>query len=190
MYWYEQAALQGLPAAQWRLGSLWASGGEGIAPDPKKASLWCKRSANAGFAPAQATLGTLFAQAGKYERAVLWWGRAAEQGDAESQFNLANACRTGKGLKTDLEQAFALMLKAAESGVAAAQTLLGVMYATGDGVAEDRIEAARWFCCANSLGDSPGKSNWERAQTLFTTAQLQEAGRRAKCWLDAWRNKA
>ena len=48
----------------------------------------------------------------------------------------------------DLQEIRAL----AEQGDAIAQYNLGSMYATGDGVPEDRAEAARWFRLAAEQG--------------------------------------
>src|SRR5262249_44299143 len=143
-HWYDEAAQQGHVKAQWLLGGLYATGADGVERDIKDATLWCKDAANAGYAPAQATLGTLFARAKKMNRAVEWWTKAAEQGDAEAQINLANAYRTGEGVKADLRIAFLLMSKAAAAGIAAAQTRLALAYAKGEGTALDNIEATKW----------------------------------------------
>ncbi len=182
VHWYSAAAAQQEPKAQWSLGRIFAAGGEGVAPNPRQASAWCKKAANAGYAPAQATMGLLSAKAKKYEQAVFWWAPSAAQGDPEAQFNLANAYRLGLGLERDLERAFGLMLQAADQGVAAAQARLGLMYATGEGVAADQIEATKWFLLASAGGDASAQANVERAQNLFGPAPLAEAHRRAKVW--------
>ncbi|MBK7001272.1 MAG: SEL1-like repeat protein [Rhodoferax sp.] len=180
--WYERAAEQGVARAQWNLGELYATGVDGIPADTKQAMLLCKKAANAGFAPAQATLGTLFAQAKKYERSLHWWGLAAEQDDLEALFNLANAYRFGKGVPKDEKKSFLLLMRAAEKGLAAAQARVGLAYATGTGVAEDLIEAAKWFMLAAAQGEPSAIANRERAQTSMHPAQLEEAARRAEQW--------
>ena len=181
-HWFEKAAAQNLPQAQWNLGELYATGLPGVDPDPKKATQLCKRAANAGFAPASATLGALFARAKKHERAVRWWTLAAEQGDLESLFNLGQAYRLGMGTVKDEVKAFELFLKAALAGVAAAQSRIGLAYATGEGAALDPIEACKWIELAAMRGDKAAAANRERARKFLSPAQLAEAQRRVKEW--------
>jgi len=180
--WFEKAAAQNVPQAQWNLGELYATGLPGVEADPKKATSLCKRAANAGFAPASATLGALFSRAKKHERAVQWWTLAAEQGDLESLFNLGQAHRMGLGVAKDEARAFELMRKAAVGGVAAAQSRLGLAYATGEGAALDPIEACKWFELAALRGDLAAAANRVRARKALSPAQLSEADRRVKEW--------
>ncbi|WP_244060855.1 tetratricopeptide repeat protein, partial [Aeromonas caviae] len=63
-----------------------------------------------------------------------WWRKAAEQGNAEAQFNLAQMYGKGKGVAQDIQQVVTWLRKAAEQGNAEAQFNLGVMYAKGQGV--------------------------------------------------------
>ena len=176
--WFEKAAAQSLPQALWNLGELYATGLPGVEADPKKATLLCKRAANAGFAPASATLGALFAKAKKHDRAVQWWTLAAEQGDLESLFNLGQAHRLGLGVAKDEVKAFDLLRNAALGGVAAAQSRIGLAYATGEGAALDPIEACKWFELAALRGDQAAAANRVRARGALSPAQLMEVERR------------
>jgi TPR repeat protein len=187
--WYEKAAAQNLPQAQWNLGELYATGLPGVDPDPKKATLLCKRAANAGFAPASATLGALFSRANKHESAVQWWTKAAEQGDLEALFNLGQAYRLGLGVVKDEAKAFECMLRAASGGVAAAQSRIGLAYATGDGAALDPIEACKWFELATLGGDKAAAANRERARRALSPAQQTEVDRRVREWTLSQENK-
>ncbi len=187
--WYEKAAAQGLPQAQWNLGELYATGLPGVGADAKKATALCKRAANAGFVPAQATLGALFARAKKHDRAVHWWTLAAEQGDLEALFNVGQSYRLGLGVEKDASKAFAMLLKAAQGGLAVAQSRIGLSYATGEGAALDPIEAAKWFELAALGGDTAAAANWERAKKTLSPAQQAEADRRAQEWLHAREKK-
>lgn len=45
----------------------------------------------------------------------------------------------------DYTEALQLLRPVAEQGDALAQVIVGVMYAKGNGVTEDDVEAARWF---------------------------------------------
>lgn len=187
--WFEKAAAQNLPQAQWNLGELYATGLPGVEADPKKATQLCKRAANAGFAPASATLGALFARAKKHERAAHWWSLAAEQGDLEALFNLGQAYRLGLGVAKDEAKAFELFLRAAVGGVAAAQSRIGLAYATGEGAALDPIEACKWFELAALRGDKAAAANRERVRKSLGSAQQAEADRRAREWLLSQENK-
>lgn len=187
--WFEKAAAQSLPQAQWNLGELYATGLPGVEADPKKATLLCKRAANAGFAPASATLGALFARAQRHERAVQWWSLAAEQGDLESMFNLGQAHRLGLGTAKDEVKAFKWLRKAADGGVAAAQSRIGLAYATGEGAALDPIEACKWFELAAQRGEASAATNRVRARKALSPAQLAEADRRVKEWTHSQESK-
>ena len=71
---------------------------------------------------------------------------AAERGDADAQFLLAG--RIGDDSPEDIAEAVPWLRRAADQGHALAQTLLGALYDSGEGVAEDDAEAVRWFRCA------------------------------------------
>jgi hypothetical protein len=77
--------------------------------------------------------------------AAKWWQKAAEQGHADSQFNLGLAYGNGLGVKQDPTEAVKWFLKAAEQGIPPAQYALGVMYGNGFGVKRDSTEAVRWY---------------------------------------------
>lgn len=57
-----------------------------------------------------------------------------------------------QGCKTKAEKAAGKALISAEQGAALAQFKLGKMYATGEGVAEDKIYAYMWVDSADSQG--------------------------------------
>ena len=178
--WYALAAEQNIPRAMWNLGEMYAQGLPGIEADAKKAASLCKRAANAGFAPARSTLGALFAKAGRFDRATHWWSLAAKQGDLEATFNLAQCCRSGKGVARDMEVAFELFLRAAEGGLRTAQSRVGLAFATGEGVAVDLVEACRWFELAAERGDAAAIANRDRARKMLSPAQYKEVLRRLR----------
>ena len=57
--------------------------------------------------------------------------QAADQGDANAQFNLGHMYYNGEGVPKDDAEAVKWYRLAAEQGDASAQSRLGVMYATG-----------------------------------------------------------
>jgi len=76
------------------------------------------------------------------DKALYWYQKAAEQGVAEAQFNLAHLM-----VSEEMSAVVAAewMRKAAEQGMVDAEYLMGVSYAEGIGVAIDRGEARRWL---------------------------------------------
>ncbi|MDD5029144.1 MAG: tetratricopeptide repeat protein [Rhodoferax sp.] len=183
--WFMQAADQGDAKAQWNLALMLISGTEGVKKDLKKAFVLCQKAALQGFAPAQASLGILYAKMEKPDKAAEWWQVAAEQGDPEAQFNLALAYAKGQGVAMDATLALAWLTKAAEQGVISAQSKLGLLYATGDGVAQDPIEAHKWFWIASQKGDIVAQANLAHSETLLSGVQLTQALQRAVTWVVA-----
>ena len=69
---------------------------------------------------------------GDYPRAVAEWQKPAAAGDADAQFNLAQAYKLGKGVAPDLKRAEELYLKAAQQGhLQAADTYGLLLFQTG-----------------------------------------------------------
>jgi cell division septation protein DedD len=69
---------------------------------------------------------------GDYPRAVAEWQKPAAQGDADAEFNLAQAYKLGKGVAPDLARAEDLYLKAAQQGhLQAADTYGLLLFQTG-----------------------------------------------------------
>ncbi len=71
--------------------------------------------------------------------------RAAEQGDADAQYDLGLMYATGRGVPQDDGEAVRWFRRAAEQGLAGAQYSLGLMYYFGEGVPQDHGEAVRWY---------------------------------------------
>ena len=80
--------------------------------------------------------------------------QAAEQGDADAQYNLGLMYRNGLGVIQDFAEAVRWYRLAAEQGNAHAQILLGLSYESGDGVIQDEAEAVRWYRLAAEQGDA------------------------------------
>ena len=82
--------------------------------------------------------------------------------------------------------------KAAEQGVAEAQSNLGAMYAKGLGVPRDYAEALKWFNLATSRSP-PGKVHNRMVLARdflakrMTPAQIAEAQRLAREWMAKFR---
>ncbi|MGH6833984.1 MAG: hypothetical protein ACREC9_00195 [Methylocella sp.] len=105
--WYEKAAQQGLAAAEYRLGSLYEKG-LGVGKDLERAKNLYQRAAEKGNTRAMHNLGVLAAEGGKpnYTSAALWFGKAAEYGIRDSQYNLAVLLARGLGVPKDLVKSY------------------------------------------------------------------------------------
>jgi TPR repeat protein len=88
-----------------------------------------------------------------------WYRKAAEQGDADAQFNLGNMYTQGDGVPKDLAEAVKWYQKAAEQGSAKAQFNLGLRHAFGEGVPKDSAEAVKWYRKAAEQGDAKAQFN-------------------------------
>ncbi len=84
--------------------------------------------------------------------------RQAEQGDACAAFLLGTRFASAGGGRDDSE-AFRWFEQAAEAGLAEAQFNLGVMYASGRGVARNLAAAARWYEEAANQGVAEAQFN-------------------------------
>ncbi len=181
------AAGHGHVPARWHLALLMAAGSEAVPRDLPAAMAACREAADTGFVPALATMGVLCSAVGRPDEAVRWWRQAAEGGDVEAQFNLAQAFATGRGTSADSRAAFEWFLGAAESGLVAAQARLGILYATGEGVAADPIEAHKWFFVARLAGDAGAAQNLQRSRELLAAEACDEGERRGRAWRAARR---
>ncbi len=85
--------------------------------------------------------------------------KAAEQGNADAQFNLARMYFSGQGMRHDDAQAAQWTRKAAEQGHAGAQSNLVGMYAQGRGVTQDDAQAVQWFRKAADQGHAGARQN-------------------------------
>jgi len=114
-----------------------------------------QRGAASGDAQAQLNLGAAYDHglgvARDVDKAIEWYKKAADQGLAEAQFNLAHLL-----VSEDISSVAAAdyMLKAAEQGMPDAQYLMGVTYAEGIGVEPDEEKAKLWLKRAIAQGQT------------------------------------
>ncbi len=82
---------------------------------------------------------------GNFAEAWCLWRPLAEQGHAESQYNLGWLYANGNGVAVDMDRAFYWWKQAAAQGHADAEFAIGLAYTTGEGVERDLAEAVRWI---------------------------------------------
>jgi len=130
-----------------------------------------RRAANTGDARAQVLMGWMFSSGLRHdqEKAVEWFRKAAEQGDATGQEELARAYERGFGVEKDIKQAEFWYLKAAEQGDLTAQWWLAYAYATDRGVERDDQAALRWMRLAVRSPD-----RWPKPTTQPQPAEAEE----------------
>jgi TPR repeat protein len=115
--WYQAAAEQGDPEAQYHLGRLHGAG-EGTELDPGLARLWFERAARQNHPDAIRIMAVSFEQGGpmtavSYEQAVAWLERGAAIADPWSLARLSDAYQRGElGLRIDRDRARALQVRA------------------------------------------------------------------------------
>ena len=109
----------------------------------------------------------------------------AEQGYAVAQTRLGRMHATGEGVPEDYAEAIRWFRLAAEQGDADAQYNLGIMYANGDGIAEDNVLAYMWYNLAADQGSESAQSNKDILEQQMTRAQIAEAQRLSREWLEA-----
>lgn len=137
-------------------------------------------TAAAGPAFAGVKEGVDFWQAGNYPKAIAEWRGPAQTGDADAQFNLAQAYKLGRGVPVDLKVAQDWYMKAANQGHEQAQANLGlILFQNGDRKgampwiqkAADRGEPRAQYVLGTALfnGDIVGR-DWPKAYALMTRA--------------------
>lgn len=102
-----------------------------------------RRSADAGYAPAQALLAYVLDYSEYDEEAVAYYRKAADQGNADGQFGLGTMLSTGEGTKKDLVEARRWITLAAGQGHQRAINAMAQAYLSGQlGVAENERQGA------------------------------------------------
>ena len=160
---------------------LLVSYGAALCADPS-----LERRAQRGDAQAQYELAEILIESNDEEdkrKAVEWYRKAAEQGIAVAQFNLAVCYGDGEGTAVNKPEAFHWYKAAAEQGIAVAQYNLAVCYDNGKGTEVNKTEAFRWckaaaeqgiaiaqynlaVCYSNGIGtavDKPEAVRWYKA---------------------------
>ena len=89
-----------------------------------------------------------------YTKAVEYFQRASDQGNAEAQNYMGMCCQNGLGTEKDEQSAKKYFQLAASQGNEKAQYNLGYCYEHGIGVKKDYVKAYRWYKTANSNGYS------------------------------------
>ena len=142
-------------------------------------SLWLTTSAGAGYDDGWAAY-----KRGDYATALEEFLPLANEGNFISQFILGIMYRVGQGVPQDYAEAVKWYRLAAEQDFAPAQSSLGIMYREGQGVLQDYIQAHMWFNLAAIHSGEGGRENRDLIAKKMTSAQITEAQRLAREWLE------
>ena len=153
--WYRKAAEQGNATAQNSLGVCYQKG-DGVPKDNVEAVKWYRKATEQGDARAQLYLGLCYYYGDgvpkDYVEANKWVYLSLIQGVAEARQILTEI----EALMTPDQLAAAHHFEGAQisakKGDVLGQYALGVFYVHGEGVAQDYVEAAKWFRKAADQG--------------------------------------
>lgn len=114
------------------------------------------QAAEAGFAPAQNNLGTMYEEGlgvvSDPQEAIRWYRLAAEQGEPHAQHSLGEMLLKGRGVEADIPQGLEWIERAAQQGHPSACADLGRYYAEGHYLEANADKAIKWWQRAHELG--------------------------------------
>ena len=121
-------------------------------------------------------------------QAAKWFRKAAEQGLAEGQFNLAVLLTNGDGVSRNPTEAAAWCRRAAEQGFVDAQFMLGVKLARGEGLPRDTVESTAWLQVAAWNGHAEAARRLALSREALMPATEAAVQKRAKELADGIRD--
>ncbi len=108
------------------------------------------------------------------EKALLWYGRAADGGLAEAQYQLAEILFEETATRP---RGLELLTAAAAQGHGGANTRLGVFFQLGTYVAKDHARAQRFYEVATGQGDLTARNNLAWLLATSPSAHLRDGNR-------------
>lgn len=144
--WMKEAAVQGDAEAEYQTGQDLISG-FGTPENTEEGLLWVRKSADHGFLEAQYYFGmVLFDIYHDYDTAFPYIQKAALRDHLISFFYYAKSLIVGLGTQKNVQEGLKYLQKIlSQSNYPPAYDLLGVLYATGDGVEKDVMKAIELF---------------------------------------------
>jgi uncharacterized protein len=137
-------ANEGNAEAQWAIGSMYRWG-YGVLKDYSKAAKWFEKSGNQSHARSSAQLASMY-----------WWGEGFG----------------GKWSTKNAKTSFQWWKKAAEQGDIIAMYKVGLLYARGAVVPQNKSQAKKWFNLAYSLAPSDLKQSSMAKYTLLKDIEI------------------
>ena len=125
-------------------------------------------------------LGEQYLNKGDVERAVSYFKKSAEFGNAKAQRMLGDCYFWGEGIREDKREAVKWYRLAAEQGDAEAQRILGDCYFWGEGIREDKQEAVKWYRLAAEQGNA--EAQWRLGACYYFGTGIREDKQEAVKW--------
>lgn len=110
------------------------------------------------------------------------WRINAESGDAESQFNLAEAYRKGDIVPQSEEEAARWYERSANQGYPEAIFDMGFVYRGGNGAPMDKIMSYMWFYLASRNGDARATGLMNDLAWSMNEEEIKEGRKKALLW--------
>lgn len=197
--WFSLASSGGLLKATSNLGKVYYYGPTGEGLDYNKALEYFNIAAEKNDVEALSMLGEMYYYGTGVEKdeakAFVYYLKASDLGDTTSCLNVAMCFHDGIGVEKSLEKSIHyLMLACDTDGLAESQ--LGYMYLTGDGVKKDPILGEQYLLKAIALGNSTAcnnlaylyfsgdgvERNYEKALKYYEQTVAMDDDY-AKCWI-------
>ena len=153
--WYALASTEGDPVAMFKAGYM-LENGVGTAADPDGAVELFRMSAEGGLPEGAFKMATLAHEGripGGSKECARWYSLCSEMGYPAADFNLATMYYEGDGVERDVEKAFALYSKVAETGDGDACMMVGRMYLEGIGTTQNTDEGLKMIGRAAAAGN-------------------------------------
>lgn len=126
-----------------------------------------RKAADAGHVEAAVVLGTIYDAAEQDDEAVIYFRKAADAGNPDGMYGLANMLLAGEGVKKDVDGARVLFLKAANAGQKTAVQVLAEAYMRGGlGIPDAErkgSEALKWIMLAADFNFIPALEALQQA---------------------------
>ncbi len=181
----EEAAAQGQPEAQTRLGTILAQG-RGVTPNLAAAVARFEQAAGtdslAQFNLAIMILDGKVPGADPTRAVSLLESACVENGDAA--FELGNIYYEGRLRPWDLARAAKYYSQAAELGNAKAMVNLGVMAFNSENCTADPVVAVRWWLLSSVFGESKGQAMVERVWPRLSARDRATALAQVRHWVE------
>lgn len=176
-----KAASEGRQEAQYQLCLMFKRGQGMKAPDAGEAYVWCKKSADQGYGPAEhemaSSLQTGWGVAKDPAAALEYYLKASKQGVPEAQYALGLLYEFGDGgVKQSYYQARTLYMWASGKGYSPATYRVGTLYEEGKGVRPSMAAALLWYRKAASMGNEDALA---RLEAMRKQEEEMEAAARA-----------
>lgn len=153
--WYEKAADQGLTEALTELGYDYKFGDMNLSVNYGKSFAYYIQAAQKGDMAGQANVAEFYMEGKGIEKneeeALKWYRKAAEQGDADSEYAIGQYYEYDGN---DIKLAIEWYKKAAEQGHVDAQMKMKNCYGNGEGLEKDLTQAFEWAEKAAEQGDA------------------------------------